>query len=295
MKRNFLFRLCDKLIRVLAPYIKNDEFFIKLKFRHVMGYPLNLDDPRTFCEKIQWLKLNDKRIEYTDMVDKVEAKHFAERIIGKEYIIETLGVWDKFDEIDFDKLPKRFVLKCTHDSSKGIMVQDKSLLDRLKAKKRMEYFQKRDYYLWNREYPYKNVPHRILAETYLQNGNDPELMDYKFFCFNGRAKYCQVISNRSIDETIDFYDRSWQLQNFIGLNPKAHHAPIALKEPVNYRLMLSLADKLSVATNAPFVRIDLYNVNGAVYFGEITFFPNSGMGRFNPSDWDLKLGQMISL
>lgn len=295
MKTDFLFRLRDKLIRVLAPYIKNDELFIKLKFRHNMGYSLNLKNPQTFCEKMQWLKLNRRKLEYTNMVDKVEAKHFAARIIGEEHIIKTLGVWNKFDDINFDELPNSFVLKCTHDSSKGIMVKDKTQFDKLQAKKRIEYYQKRDYYYWNREYPYKSVPHRILAETYLQNGMDPELIDYKFFCFNGQAKYCQVITNRSTDETIDFYDRNWKIQDFIGLNPKAHHAKDNLIEPSDYTQMLSIADKLSFGTGAPFVRIDLYNVNGAIYFGEITFFPNSGMGRFCPSGWDLKLGQMISL
>ena len=159
----------------------------------------------------------------------------------------------------------------------------------------MEYYQKRSYYKVNREYPYKDVPHRIIAEQFLVNGTDSELMDYKFYCFNGKAEFCQLIADRTKDETIDFFNREWIHQDFIGLNPKVYHASVLARKPDNYDEMLEVADKLAKAIAHPFVRIDLYNVNGKVYFGEITFFPNSGTGKFRPSEWDRRFGEMIVL
>lgn len=276
----------------LLPY----SIFIRIMFRQKVGYWPDLDHPKTFCEKIQVLKIDSKKHpEYTNMVDKAEAKHFVASIVGDKYIIPTYGVWSKFDDIDFHSLPDGYILKCTHDSSKGIVVRDRSSLDRVALKKRMEYYLKRNYYDQNREFPYKNVPHRIIAEKFLVNSTDAELKDYKFFCFNGKAEYCQIISNRSTDETIDFFDRDWKLQEFIGLNPHVHHANEPHLKPHNYDEMLWVADTLSKAIASPFVRIDLYNVNGKVYFGEITFFPAGGMGRFSPTIYDRKLGDMLSL
>lgn len=283
-----------KLLKFVAPVL-SDRVFIKLMFYHRVGYWCDLQNPQTFCEKIQWLKLNNQRPDFTKLVDKVDSKGFVERIVGKEYIIPTLGVWDHFDDIDFSKLPDGFILKCAHDSSKGVVVKDKTQIDITSLKQRMEHFQKRSYFMHNREYPYKDVPHRLIAEQFMVNGTDKELKDYKFFCFNGKAEYCQLIADRTTDETIDFYDRSWNHQEFIGLNPNVHHALISEIKPVNYQEMLEVADKLATAINHPFVRIDLYNVNGKVYFGEITFFPAGGYGTFRPKVWDSKLGQMINL
>lgn len=283
-----------KLLKFVAPVL-SDRQFIKLMFYHRVGYWCNLQTPQTFCEKIQWLKLNNQRPDFTKLVDKVDSKGFVERIVGKEYIIPTLGVWDHFDDIDFSKLPDGFILKCAHDSSKGVVVKDKTQIDITSLKKRMEHFQKRSYFMHNREYPYKDVPHRLIAEQFMVNGTDNELKDYKFFCFNGKAEYCQLIADRTTDETIDFYDRSWNHQEFIGLNPNVHQALVSEIKPVNYQEMLEVADKLATAINHPFVRIDLYNVNGKVYFGEITFFPAGGYGTFRPKVWDSKLGQMINL
>ena len=265
-------------------------------FRQKVGYWPNLKHPKTFCEKIQVLKLISKsHPEFTKMVDKVEAKDFVASIIGTDYIIPTIGVWNHFDDIDFDVLPDNYILKCTHDSSKGVVVRDHTKVDKPSLKRRMEKYLKQNYYKNNKEYPYKNVPHRIIAETFLVNRNDQELTDYKFFCFNGHAKYVQIISNRTTDETIDFYDRDWNRQEFIGLNPNTHHSVKPHIKPSNYVDMFEIADKISNAINFPFVRIDLYNVNGKIYFGEITFFPASGMGKFRPSKWDHILGTMIKL
>lgn len=291
---NIAKRIGRKLIRIIAPYL-SDENFIKLLFRYEMGYSLNLDNPKTFCEKIQWLKLRTHYPELTQMVDKVAAKQYVASVIGEKYIIPTLGVWDKFDDIDFNALPDGFILKCAHDSSKGVVVKDKTKLDKKAVKKRMEKYLKRTYFNNNREYPYKNVPHRLIAEKFLINGTDAELKDYKFFCFGGRAEYCQLIADRSTAETIDFYDREWNHQDFIGLNPNVHHAKQLEPCPPFLEEMLMVADKLATSIRMPFSRIDLYNVNGQVYFGEITFFPATGIGQFRPEEWDLKLGQMIDL
>lgn len=290
----FIIRAANWLLRHTA-FMWCDSMFVHLQFWINNGYRLDLNHPKTFCEKIQWLKLNNRREDFTKMVDKVDAKDYVASVIGSQYIIPTLGVWDSFDEIDFNELPDGFILKCAHDSSKGVVCGDKTTLDKKKMKHRMEFFQRKTYYKQNREYPYKNVPHRLIAEKFLVNGTDSELKDYKFYCFNGRAKYCQLIADRSTDETIDFYDRDWKRQEFIGLLPTAHHAPTAHDMPEHYDKMLEIADKLASSINTPFVRIDLYNVNGEIYFGEITFFPNSGIGEFRPKEWDMKLGEMINL
>ncbi len=295
MTFNYFWRHTLRRVLVMTAPLWNDQLYLKLKFLSAMGYWCNFKNPQTFCEKIQWLKLNNRKPEFTKMVDKVEVKKYVASIIGQEYIIPTLGVWNKFEDIDFSRLPNGFILKCAHDSSKGIVVRDKELFDKRKAKKRIEYFQKKNYYWQNREYPYRNVPHRILAEKYLQNGNDPELIDYKFYCFGGTALFCQLIKNRSTDETIDFYDRQWQRQPFTGLQKNAVHAKETHQAPDNYCEMFEIADKLASQIKTPFVRIDLYNVNGKIFFGEITFFPNSGMGDFHPSKWNVELGNLIHL
>lgn len=291
---DFTYRICNRLLRCLSPYL-SDSLFVKLSFRHKKGYWMDFDHPQTFCEKMQWLKLNNKREDFTLMVDKTEAKKYVASIIGEEYIIPTFGVYNNFEEIDFNKLPNQFILKCTHNSSGGVICKDKETFDIEIAKKHFDIYFKQEYFIQNREYPYKNVPHRIIAEQFMVNEKDKELKDYKFFCFNGKAEYCQLIADRSSDETIDFYDREWNHQEFIGLNPKANFAKVQEKKPYNYSEMVDIADRIATKINAPFVRIDLYNINKKIYFGEITFFPLTGLGEFRPKEWDNKLGSMIEL
>ena len=261
-----------------------------------MGYWMDWNNPQTFQEKVQWLKVYDRHSEYTKMVDKVAAKEYVAGIIGEQYIIPTLGVWETADEVDFKSLPNRFVIKCNHNSGLGMYIcKDKSAMDEEKVKRDLKRGLNQNYVIQNREYPYKNVPRRIIAEKYMEDKDCRELKDYKFFCFGGKAEYCQVIANRSTDEAIDFYDREWVHQPFIGLNPKAHHSLIPHKKPDNYGEMLVMADSISKDVNAPFVRIDFYNVAGHIYLGEITFFPASGFGKITPKEWDYKLGEMINL
>lgn len=288
------------IIQRMSFLFPNDKLYLKILFRLRMGYALDLDNPQTFCEKIQWLKLFNRKPEYTQMVDKYAVKKYVANIIGEEYIIPTLGVWDRFEDIDFDKLPKQFVLKTTHDGgSYGIVIcKDKDVFDYKAAKKTINRSLRRCSYKVMREWPYKNVKRRIIAEEYLECIGNTDLVDYKFYCFNGQPLYCQVIKDRNSKETIDFFDQHWRHQEFYGLNPKSN--PNAIKQsiidiprPSNYEIMINIASKLS--NNIPFARVDLYNIEGKIYFGEITFFPASGFGVFTPSEWDYKLGNLIKL
>jgi len=272
-----------------------DKLYLSIKFYTKMGYWMNWKKPQTFCEKIQWLKIYNRHEEYTEMVDKYAVKKYVAQRIGQEFLIPTLGIFDNIDDIDFSKLPDKFVLKCTHDSGGLIVCRDKNKLNIEATKEKLRKGLERTYIIQNREYPYKQVPRRIIAEEYIQTDSGSDLIDYKFFCFNGRAEYCQVIANRTTDESIDFYNRNWEHQEFIGLLPTAHHAPTEHDMPKNYNKMLNIADKLASEISSPFVRIDLYNVKGKIYFGEITFFPATGIGQFRPAEWDLRLGEMIKL
>lgn len=282
------------LIYVISLFAKiiPDSVFVKWMFRINMGYPLNLDNPQTFSEKLQWLKLYNRKPEYTQMVDKYEVKKYVADKIGEEYIIPTLGVWDKVDDIDFDTLPNQFVLKTTHDSGGVVICKDKNTFDTDKAKKILNKSIKKDYYVISREWPYKNVKPRIIAEQYMVDESGYELKDYKFFCFNGEPKYCQVISGRKECMSIDFYNKEWIHQPFH--EPKKY--PFSEKKiikPINYEKMISMASQLSAGI--PFVRIDFYSIYKDIYFGEITFFPTSGMGGFKPEEWDFTFGSWIEL
>lgn len=272
-----------------------DHLYLKWLFRLKMGKRLNLDNPQTFCEKLQWLKLYNRKPEYTQMVDKYEAKKYVANIIGEEYIIPTLGVWDKFEDIDFDKLPNQFVLKTSHGGGNtGVIIcKDKASFDKAMAKQKLERSLKSDIYKSLKEWPYKNVKKRIIAEEYIEVRGQQDLPDYKFFCFNGEPKYCQVIRNRNTKETIDFYDMEWSHMPFVGLNPIAKNGENPIDKPLDFSKVLTICNKL--ANNIPFSRIDLYITNGRIFFGEITFFPAGGIGRFVPEEWDYTLGCLIHL
>lgn len=281
--------------RLLVKYFTwlPDKMFLKLKFRFTMGYRLDLKNPQTFSEKLQWLKLYNRRAEYTIMVDKIKVKEYVASVLGDEYIIPTLGVWEDPDKIDFDKLPDRFVLKCNHNSGLGMYIcTDKTKMDVEKVKADLRKGLKENYYKKNREWPYKDVPRRILAEQFIDPTPNTELLDYKFFCFNGEPKYCQVINRQNDELHIDFFDYNWNHQTFH--EPREFpHAEIKPKKPCHYDQMWESARKL--AKNKPFSRIDLYDTGNHVYFGEITFFPTSGLGGFDPKEWDFKFGKYLLL
>lgn len=285
-------------IVVRTSFLWPDKLYLKMIFFLKMGKSLNLKNPKTYSEKLQWLKLYDRKPEYTMMVDKYAVKGYVARKVGDEFIIPTLGVWDKVEDIEWDKLPSQFVLKCTHDSGGLVICKDKSKLDKEAAIKKLKKGLKSDYFKLWREWPYKNVPKRIIAEQYIDpSPNVNDLPDYKWYCFGGEPKYCQVIQDRSTNETIDFYDTEWRHQDFVGLNPV--NGPIFAfsdnrpARPVHLETHLRIARELS--KDIPFSRIDLYETGENTYFGEITFYPMSGMGIFEPDQYNELLGQMIKL
>lgn len=272
-----------------------DKLYLQLQYFFEMGEILNLKNPQSLTEKLQWLKLYNRRPEYTTMVDKYAVKKYVSDIIGEKYIIPTLGKWNNVKDIDFDILPYQFVLKTTHGGGCGgvVICKDKATFDKDSAIKKLQTSLNRDIY-WNyREWPYKNVPKRIIAEQYMEDDPNKDLSDYKFYCFNGEPKYCQVVRDRNTKETIDFFDMQWNHMSFVGLNPFVSNGEITIIKPSNFDSMIEICRKLS--KNIPFVRIDLYVIKGAIYFGEITFFPRSGLGRFSPAIWNDKLGSLIKL
>ena len=260
-----------------------------MRFHH----KLNLKNPQTYNEKLQWLKLYDRHEEYTQMVDKYEAKKYVASIIGDEYIIPTLGVYDSFDEIDFHELPNQFVLKCTHNSGGIIICKDKQTLDIKKSRKLMNKWMKKNPFWSNREYPYKNVKPRIIAEQYMEDESGYELKDYKFFCFDGEVKYIFVATDRGKEDEetkFDFFDMDWNHLPFTNGHP---NNPEPIKKPENFEKMKDLASELS--KGIPHVRVDLYNIRGSIYFGELTFFHWSGLTPFVPEEWDYLFGNCIHL
>lgn len=285
-KKRILRALVYRVARLFS-----DRSFLEILFPLRTDYPLDLDHPKTFNEKLQWLKLYDHRPEYPLMVDKVEAKKYVSAIIGENYIIPTIAVYNSTDEIDFNSLPHQFVLKCTHDSGSVIVCKDKEALNRQKALRKLNRRLKYNYFYHNREWPYKEVKPRIIAELYLDN-DGKELRDYKIYCFHGEPLYCQVVSGRKTRKAMDFFDKDWNHQPF----HKTKEYPFAtepIERPVNYSLMFDLARRVSA--NIPFLRVDFYEIKEKVYFGELTFFPASGMGGFEPMEWDYKFGDLIRL
>ena len=267
-----------------------DKVYLKLMYYAHFGKKLDLEGPKTFNEKLQWLKLYDRNPEYCRMVDKYEAKQYVAEKLGEEYIIPTLGVWDRFDDIDFDALPDRFVLKCTHDSGGLVIVKDKAKLDKVAAKKTIEKSMETNYFYSGREWPYKDVKPRIIAEQYMQDVDKDELSDYKVFCFCGRVELIQVHMGRFGYHTKDNYDINWNKLPFLHGNPMSDYN---IEKPMILPQMVQLSEILS--EKIPFLRVDWYFTNDKLYFGELTFFPASGMKPFVPEEWDLKLGDLISL
>lgn len=272
----------------------SDKEYLSREFRLYLGREINWNDPQTFNEKLQWLKLYDRKSIYTTMVDKIEVKKYVASIIGEKYIIPTLGVWDRFDDIDFEQLPDQFVLKCNHDSGGIVIVRDKNKFDKKSAKKLIEKSLKRKYYNVHREWPYKNVRPRILAEKYIEDKCN-ELRDYKFFNFGGKSKFLYVSEGLEDHSTakISFFDLKGHKLPFWRSDFIAFDTDIEL--PRNFNQMYLLSEQLAEKIGNAFVRIDFYCINDKVYFSEITFFPCSGLIPFEPMEWDSKLGELIKL
>ncbi len=272
-------------------WLFSERKYLKIRYYLELGKQLDLDNPKTMNEKLQWLKLYNRKPEYTQMVDKVLVKDYVAKIIGEKYVVPTLGVWNHFDEIDFDQLPDKFVLKTNHSGgSLGVVIcKDKKTFDKKTAKKKLEKSLKQDISKIHVEWPYRNVERKIFAEMYLGD----ELTDYKFYCFNGEA---DVVMNCIERETgtpkFYFFDKKWKL---CRLNKRGKEAPegFTLQKPEGMDEMFEIAAKLS--EGLPFARIDLYNVDGNIYFGEITFFPDSGFDPNRLPESDLYFGEKIKL
>lgn len=275
----------------------SDEWYLKVLYKSVLGKNLNLVSPATFNEKLQWLKINDKNPLYTELVDKYEVRNHVAAKIGEEHLVPLVGgPWNSFDEIDFRKLPDQFVLKCTHDSGGLVICRDKSKLDIASAKAKIEKSLRRNYY-WNaREWPYKHVKPRIVAEAYMEDENSASgLTDYKFFCFHNQPELIYISQGLENHATarISFFDLEGRAMPFRRTDYKSFDCDITL--PSNFKEMVEIARVLAEMTTSPFVRIDLYSAWGRTYFSEVTFSPCGGMLPFDPEEWDLKLGEKIKI
>ncbi len=271
-----------------------DKEFLKKVYKLNMGMELDLDDPKMFNEKLQWLKLHDRKPIYTTMVDKYAVKHYVAGCIGEEYVIPTLGIWDTFDKIDFDSLPNRFVLKCTHDSGGLVICRDKSMFDKKSARKKVEKCLKQNYYWTSREWPYKDVKPRIIAEQYMYDKDQiTSLTDYKFYCFNGEPKFLYVSQGLEDHSTasISFLTLDWQFAPY----ERSDFKPFSKlpEKPKKLDQMIDIAKKLSMGID--FLRVDLYEINDSIYFSELTFSPCAGFMPFSNPEHDLEIGNMLKL
>lgn len=270
----------------------SDEMYLKMLFRLKMGYKLDLKNPKTYSEKLMWLKLHDHTPEYSKLVDKFAVKEIVSKKIGEQYVIPTLGVWDRPEDIEWDKLPNRFVLKTTHGGGNtGVVIcKDKASFDKEKAIEKLNKSLKQDIYKTLREWPYKNVPRRILAEQYIESGNN-DLPDYKFFCFDGEVKALFIGTERGTGNVkFDFFDADFNHLDLVQQHPMSGRD---IPMPVCFEEMKDVSSKLS--KGIPHVRIDLYEVNGQVYFGEYTFYHHGGCVPFHPQKWDDIFGSWITL
>lgn len=290
--KDFLLDILEKKELIVRRFV-NPEKYIKKIFWQRMHRNLDLDNPKTYSEKLQWLKLYYHDSLLTKLVDKYEVKKYVADKIGKQYVIPTLGVWDKFNDIDFSSLPNQFVLKCTHDSGGLVICKDKSNLDIKAARKIINSSLKRNFYYMGYEWPYKDVLPRIIAEEYKEDTVTKELRDYKFFCFRGLVKAMFVATGRhekNEDVKFDFFD-----ENYIHLPFRQGHenANILPEKPLCFEEMKLLASRLS--EGLPHARVDFYEVNGSVFFGEITFFHHGGWTPFDPEEWDVIFGSWLNL
>ena len=280
---------------IVTPFIKwiPDRFYLKKRYKFKMNRELNLKNPQTFTEKLQWLKLYDRNTLYTKLADKYEVKQYIKDKLGEAYVIPMVGgPWKHFSDIDFDKLPNQFVLKNTHDSGGVAICSDKTSFNREQAGKKLEYSLNHNYFYYNREWPYKNVQPRIIAEQYMEEMGRESLLDYKLHCFHGEVKVILVCLGRGDANGMKkvFYDRNWKKLEFRRPNTSND---CYVERPAHLNKMIEFSEKLS--KDIPFVRVDFYDINGKLYFGEMTFFPSGGMIGFVPEEWDAILGGYLSL
>lgn len=298
MKSKAIIKLLEnpifKSLYILATYvcaIIPDGIYLRILYRVRMGEKLNLNNPVTFNEKMQWLKIYQKKNDHSYMTDKARVRDYIEKKIGKEYLIDTVGIYDSYEDIKFEDLPDEFVVKCTHDSGSVILCNSKE--DLIRNKNKLKKALKRKYYLAGREYSYKGITPRLIIEKKLTNDPDKGLRDYKFYCFNGEPTYLYISEGLLKHSTarISFYNIDYSLADFCRSDyPRLDYLP---EKPVNYEKMLDICKILSEGN--PFVRVDLYEVDGKIYFSELTFSPCGGYMPFEPKEYDRILGEKLIL
>ncbi len=274
-------------------YCAPDKVYLNNKFKQVFGRDIDWKNPTTYNEKLQWLKVYDRNPLYTQLVDKYEVRKYVAEKIGEEYLIPCLGVWDQFEDIDFNSLPNQFVLKCTHDSASVVLCKDKETFDLISAQQKLTRHLRRNFFYNAREWPYKNVKPRIIAEQYMEDASTRELRDYKFFVFAGKVKSLFIASDRQKDHDLlkfDFFDNEFRHMDVRHGHPNSSELP---EKPERFGEMKALAEK--IASELPQARVDFYECNGQIFFGEITFFHHSGFVPFEPQKWDEIFGSWICL
>ena len=264
--------------------------YLKMVYWIKTGKKLNLDNPKTFCDKLNWLKLNNVHPEYTNLVDKVKVREYVNNLMGRDMFFPLYGAWDHYSDIDFDSLPDKFVLKCNHDSASVNVIKDKSKMNHAELEKFYEGRLRINPYNMGREYPYKDVKPKIIAEKYMVPDGESDINDYKFFCFDGKPEMLFVATDRSDDCRFDFYDMDFNHLDIVNIHP---HSDKPIEKPECFEEMKELAEKLTKGFK--FVRLDLYEINGKVYFGEYTFFHAGGFWPFHPEEYEYKYGDMIKL
>lgn len=282
-----------KIIKEFIKRIIPDKTYIKLMFEKRMGYKLNLKSPTDYNEKLQWLKLYDRNPEYTKLVDKYDVREYIKDTIGEEYLIPIYGVYNDYSDIIFENLPNTFVIKATHRSGDVIIIKDKDEINHEKLKKTIKKWLKTKYFYNSREWPYKGVKPRIVIEKLMIDKTNDDLMDYKFLCFNGEPKYIEVMSDRFAEGgyKVNYFNLNWEKLDIKRKNRLSSNKNI--KKPANLNRMIEISRVLS--KNKRFSRIDLYNINGKIYFGEITFYPGGGHILFENNDISRYLGSLIDL
>lgn len=294
------YKLAQVALRFIGEERLPDRMVIKYQFHNVFGYPLDLKHPQTFNEKLQWLKLYNRNPLYTTLVDKYRVKHWVAEKIGEQYVIPTLAVYDSVDDIDLDKLPNQFVLKCNHDSGSVVICRDKLTFDFAAAKRILQNGLNTDFYLKHREWPYKNVKRCIIAEKYLEPVVESidiasHIMDYRIYCFDGNplmiyayTNYLQSNNSKPEPSNCDYFDVNWQPLPYIQRSQSRGN----IERPKELSCMLDAAQQMS--KDIPFARIDFYETD-KLYLGEITFYPGAGLSKFHPHIWDKKIGEHINL
>ena len=282
------------LVQKYAKFVKNDKLYLKLKYYFNMGVPLNLDNPKSFNEKLQWLKLNYRNPLYTNLVDKYTVKEYISSKVGDEYVIPTIGVWDTPEQIEWNTLPNQFVLKTTHGGgNEGVIIcKDKSTVDKQDIIRKINKAMGLDLFVSSREWPYKNIIHRVIAEPFINDKETGELRDYKFFCFDGKVKALFVATERQTrkEPYFNFFDENYNSLDIKQGHPRAEIIP---SKPSKFEQMKALAEVLS--NGFPHVRVDLYQADGKIYFGELTFYHFGGFVPFVPNEWDMKFGSWLDL